>query len=222
MSFSAQTKTELCAIPVSRDCCAVAEAYGLLLFAHTFSHTEIAVVTANEALAKRVPPLLTRAFSASVQSQEKGAGGRVTLKITEEKQLRRIFSKLGYDWQYHMTYHLNRNIIEDDCCRAAFLRGVFLAAGTVAGPDKKIHLELATSHHALCREVMSLLLDMNVNPKFAMRKTVSLLYWKDEAGAEDFLTLIGAQHAAMELMQAKVENNCAIKSTAASIAKRRI
>lgn len=125
MSFSAQTKTELCAIPVSRDCCAVAEAYGLLLFAHTFSHTEIAVVTANEALAKRVPPLLTRAFSASVQSQEKGAGGRVTLKITEEKQLRRIFSKLGYDWQYHMTYHLNRNIIEDDCCRAAFLRGVF-------------------------------------------------------------------------------------------------
>lgn len=142
MSFSAQTKTELCAIPVSRDCCAVAEAYGLLLFAHTFSHTEIAVVTANEALAKRVPPLLTRAFSASVQSQEKGAGGRVTLKITEEKQLRRIFSKLGYDWQYHMTYHLNRNIIEDDCCRAAFLRGVFLAAGTVAGPDKKIHLEL--------------------------------------------------------------------------------
>ena len=81
MSFSAQTKTELCAIPVSRDCCAVAEAYGLLLFAHTFSHTEIAVVTANEALAKRVPPLLTRAFSASVQSQEKGAGGRVTLKI---------------------------------------------------------------------------------------------------------------------------------------------
>ena len=51
MSFSAQTKTELCAIPVSRDCCAVAEAYGLLLFAHTFSHTEIAVVTANEALA---------------------------------------------------------------------------------------------------------------------------------------------------------------------------
>ena len=68
MSFSAQTKTELCAIPVSRDCCAVAEAYGLLLFAHTFSHTEIAVVTANEALAKRVPPLLTRAFSAFAET----------------------------------------------------------------------------------------------------------------------------------------------------------
>lgn len=129
MSFSAQTKTELCAIPVSRDCCAVAEAYGLLLFAHTFSHTEIAVVTANEALAKRVPPLLTRAFSASVQSQEKGAGGRVTLKITEEKQLRRIFSKLGYDWQYHMTYHLNRNIIEDGCCRCCIFARRFSGGG---------------------------------------------------------------------------------------------
>ena len=58
MSFSAQTKTELCAIPVSRDCCAVAEAYGLLLFAHTFSHTEIAVVTAAaHAGVQRVRPV---------------------------------------------------------------------------------------------------------------------------------------------------------------------
>lgn len=137
MSFSAQTKTELCAIPVSRDCCAGGGGLWAAAVCAHVSHTEIAVVTANEALAKRVPPLLTRAFSASVQSQEKGAGGRVTLKITEEKQLRRIFSKLGYDWQYHMTYHLNRNIIEDDCCRAAFLRGVFLAAGTVAGRNRK-------------------------------------------------------------------------------------
>lgn len=205
MSFSSETKEELCRIPVSRDCCAAAEAYGLLLYAHTFSHTEIALVTSSEPLAKRIPPLFARAFGVAVTSQEKSAGGRITLKITDEMQLRRIFSVLGYDWKYHMSYHLNRNVIEEDCCRAAFLRGVFLAAGAVAGPDKKTHLEVTTAHHALCREVMSLMLDMDLMPKFATRKTVSMLYWKDSAGAEDFLTLIGAQHAAMQLMQAKVE-----------------
>ena len=205
MSFSSETKAELCRIPVSRDCCAVAEAYGLLLYAHIFSHTEISMVTSSEPLAKRLPPLLARAFGVAVTSQEKSAGGRITLRITDPVQLERIFSSLGYDWEYHMTYHLNRNVIEEDCCRAAFLRGGFLAAGTVAGPDKKTHLDISTSPHALCREVMSLMLDMELMPKFATRKTASLLYWKDTAGAEDFLTLIGAQHAAMQMMQAKVE-----------------
>lgn len=205
MSFSSETKAELCRIPVSRDCCAVAEAYGLLLYAHTFSHTEISMVTSSEPLAKRIPPLFARAFGVPVHPQEKSAGGRMTLQITDEMQIKRIFSVLGYDWKYHMSYHLNRNVIEEDCCRSAFLRGIFLSAGTVAGPDKKTHLEITTSHHALCREVMSLMLDMDLMPKFATRKTLSLLYWKDTAGAEDFLTLIGAQHAAMQMMQAKVE-----------------
>ncbi|MDO4174752.1 MAG: DNA-binding protein WhiA [Eubacteriales bacterium] len=205
MSFSSETKAELCRIPAGRECCAVAEAYGLLLYAHTFSHTEIAMVTSSEPLAKRIPPLFARAFGITVTAQEKSAGGRITYKITDEAQCRRVFSRLGYDWKYHMSYHLNRNVIEEDCCRAAFLRGVFLASGAVAGPDKKTHLEMTTAHHTLCREVMSLMLDMDLTPKLAVRETVSMLYWKDAAGAEDFLTLIGAQHAAMQLMQAKVE-----------------
>ncbi len=205
MSFSSETKAELCRIPVSRMCCAVAEAYGILLYAHTFSHTEICIVTSCEPLARRIPPLMARAFGVTVKLPEAGAGGRYAIKITDEAQLGRIFSALGYDLKYHLSYHLNRNVIEEDCCRASFLRGIFLAAGTVASPDKKTHLELTTPHHTLCREVMSLMLDMELSPKLAMRKSASLLYWKDTAGAEDFLTLIGAPHAALCMMEAKVE-----------------
>lgn len=204
MSFSSETKAELCRLPVSRMCCAVAEAYGILLYAHTFSHTEICMMTSCEPLARRIPPLFARAFGVTVRLPDVGAG-RITIKLTDPASLERIFSVLGYDFKYHMSYHLNRNVIEEDCCRAAFLRGIFLAAGSVAGPDKKTHLELTTSHHALCREVMSLMLDMNLAPKLATRKSASLLYWKDTAGAEDFLTLIGAPLSAMQMMQAKVE-----------------
>ena len=205
MSFSSETKAELCHIPVSRMCCAVAEAYGILLYAHLFSHTEICIITTSEPLARRIPPLFARAFGVTVKVLEAGASGRMTIKITDSKQLERIFFTLGYDVKYHVTYHLNRNVIEEDCCRAAFLRGIFLAAGTIASPDKKTHLELTTTHQVLCREVMSLMLDMELSPKLATRKSASLLYWKDTSGAEDFLTLIGAPLAAMQIMQAKAE-----------------
>ena len=205
MSFSSEIKAELCQIPVSRMCCAIAESYGILLYAHLFSHTEICIITSCEPLAKRIPPLFARAFGVTVRLPEAGAGGRFTIRLTEPKQIERIFDVFGYDMKYHLTYHLNRNVIEDDCCRAAFLRGIFLAAGTAASPDKKTHLELATSHQVLCREVMSLMLDMELSPKLAARKSVSLLYWKDTAGVEDFLTLIGAPLSAMQIMQAKAE-----------------
>ena len=40
MSFSSDVKAELCRSPVTRACCAVAEAYGVLLYANTFTHRE--------------------------------------------------------------------------------------------------------------------------------------------------------------------------------------
>ena len=44
MSFASEVKNELCRVPVSRHCCAVAEAYGVLLYCHTFTTREIRIV----------------------------------------------------------------------------------------------------------------------------------------------------------------------------------
>ena len=127
--------------------------------------------------------------------------------LTEPAQIGRVFDALGYDCKSHITYHINRNLLEEDCCIASFLRGAFLMGGTVAGPDKKSHLELKTTHQSLSGEETSLMLDLGLSPKQARRGSAYLLYFKDGASAEDFLTRIGAPHAAMELMQAKVEKN---------------
>ena len=51
MSFASEVKNELCRVPVSRHCCAVAEAYGVLLYCHTFTTREIRIVTACDAFA---------------------------------------------------------------------------------------------------------------------------------------------------------------------------
>ena len=55
MSFASEVKNELCRVPVSRHCCAVAEAYGVLLYCHTFTTREIRIVTACDAFAEYPP-----------------------------------------------------------------------------------------------------------------------------------------------------------------------
>ena len=205
MSFSTEVKNELCRVSMQRVCCTRAEAYGALLHASAFSHKEIRLNTENAAVARRLQALLQRAFFVVCEPQR--VGQKHQLIITGAEQIGRIFDALGYDRKSHITYHLNRNVLEEDCCIASFLRGAFLMAGTVAGPDKKSHLELKTARQSLAGEETSLLLDLGLSPKQMQRASAHILYFKDGTSVEDFLTRIGAPRAAMELMEAKVEKN---------------
>ena len=54
MSFSSDAKAELCRVPLTRRCCARAEAYGVLLYAGSFSPTEVRIVTESEDFAARL------------------------------------------------------------------------------------------------------------------------------------------------------------------------
>lgn len=205
MSFSTEVKNELCRVSMQRDCCTRAESYGALLHATVFSHREIRLSTENAAIARRLQALLQRAFFVACEPQQQGR--KYQLAVTDAAQISRIFDALGYDYKSHITYHLNRNELDEPCCLAAFLRGAFLMAGTVAGPDKKSHLELKCGHQSLAGEETSLLLDLGLSPKCVSRSSGELLYFKDSTSVEDFLTRIGAPHAAMALMEAKVEKN---------------
>ena len=62
MSFSANVKAELCREGLAKSCCAKAEAYGVLLYANTFSHREIKIITASPDFARRLPKLFDKAF----------------------------------------------------------------------------------------------------------------------------------------------------------------
>ena len=205
MSFSTEVKNELCRVSMQRVCCTRAEAYGALLHASAFSHKEIRLNTENAAVARRLQALLQRALFVVCEPQR--VGQKHQLILTGAEQIGRIFDALGYDRKSHITYHLNRNVLEEDCCIASFLRGAFLMAGTVAGPDKKSHLELKTARQSLAGEETSLLLDLGLSPKQMRRGSAHILYFKDGTSVEDFLTRIGAPRAAMELMEAKVEKN---------------
>ena len=83
MSFSSEAKNELRHVPLNRTCCARAEAYGVLLYCHTFDRREIRIITANDAFAQRLPKLFRRAFSLSFDHvPPEGAAGKRTFLIT--------------------------------------------------------------------------------------------------------------------------------------------
>jgi hypothetical protein len=106
-----------------------------------------------------------------------------------------------------LALHINFAMLEENCCRAAFLRGTFLAGGSVTDPRKGYHLELATSHQSVSREMLALMREMELEPKDAQRKGNSVIYFKQSDRIEEFLTVIGAPLSAMEIMNAKLEKD---------------
>ena len=208
MSFSSDAKTELCESRVNKKCCAVAECYGVLLYANTFSPREVRIITASRALAARLPKLFRRAFGVDFDGQPAaGASGKLTFLITDPDKLRLIFDHYGADIGSTLSHHVNFGVLEEDCCRVSFIRGAFLAGGSVTDPEKGFHLELATAHRSVSRETCSLLLDLGFEPREAERGGNALLYFKKADTIADFLTTIGATKAAMGVMTAKVEKD---------------
>ena len=208
MSFSGDVKKELCKTPLQRKCCALAEGYGVLLFAGGFSSTEVRIVTESEEFARRLPKLFAKAFGVRFDVlPEEGAAGKLVFRITEQKKLRMIWQTLGYDMEQHFALHVNFGILEESHCRAAYLRGAFLAGGSVTDPRKRYHLEFSTAHLQVGRETEALLRDVGFEPKNVMRSGNTVTYFKNSANIEDLLTLLGAPSAAMEIMSAKVEKS---------------
>ena len=206
MSFSSDAKRELCRDRMERRDAAAAECYGVLLYCHSFSPREIRIITASPDFAQRLPKLLKRAFSLAFdQLPPEGASGKQSFAVTDPKKLAQIFDAFGAEIGGTLSHHVNFGILEEDPCRAAFIRGAFLAGGSVTDPEKRYHLELATSHQSVSREVYSLLLDMGFSPKETSRAGNSLLYFKQADYIADFFTAIGAPGTAMAVMTAKVE-----------------
>lgn len=204
-SFAGKVKNELCRVPVQRLCCARAEAYGVLLYGNTFSPTEVRLITESVDFAARLPRLFQRAFGLKFDRLPEEERGKLIFGITDRSKLDRIINQLGYDPRQNLVLHVNFGLLEDECCRTAFLRGAFLAGGSVTDPEKRYHLELDTGHAQASREVAALLTEMGFLPHSVRRGGSSVIYFKQSEHIEDLLTTIGAPAAAMDIMTAKVD-----------------
>ena len=207
MSFSSDVKKELCRIAVHKRCCAVAECYGVLLYANTFTADELRIITANSEFAQRLPKLFSRAFGIKLIQEPGAKSGKQSFAVSAKADIRKIFKSFGSDSEGHLAHHINFVMLEDECCKVSFIRGAFLAGGSVIDPQKRYHLELVTPRRSVSRGVHALLLEMDMNPKDSARNGSYIIYFKQSEAIEDFLTTMGAPISAMDIMSAKIEKD---------------
>ena len=208
MSFSSDVKTEICRQFSEAGCCKKAECYGFLLFGKSFL-SGVSVNTEHGAAAHRMAELTAEATGCIVQIKtslsQKDGRSNYSLSI-DRGQTDKLLFCFG-----HSAKEINRRInwanLENDCCKAAFLRGVFLSCGTVTNPQKDYHLEFIVPYMNLSRDLVRMIEDiqeLEIQPSVVKRKGSYVVYMKESEQIADLLTYIGAPAAAMELMQVKM------------------
>ena len=207
ISFSGAAKAEVCRAVPQKYCCALAECFGILLFCNSFRADCIRIITESREFALSLPKLFKKAFHITFDSfPSLDAPGKLNFQITDPCKISTIMDTYGFDAKGTFCLHLNLPVVEESCCKMAFLRGAFLAGGSVTDPVKGYHLELTTTHQSVARETFSLMEEvLGFQPKTASRSGSQVLYFKQSDIISDVLTFLGAPVAAMGIMEAKLE-----------------
>jgi len=206
-SFSGNAKAEICRNIPQKRCCAMAQCFGILLFCNSFSAEGIRIITESREFAQMLPKLFKKAFNLNFDIQpERETSGKLIFQFLDPGKIGTVMTAYGFDPADTVSLHINLPVVEEDCCKAAFLRGAFLAGGSVTDPGKGYHMELATTHHFVAREGYALMQEvMGFYPKTASRGGGQVLYLKQSDLISDCLIYLGAPIAAMGIMEAKME-----------------
>lgn len=207
VSFSAGAKAEICRAVPQRRCCAIAQCFGVLLFCNSFTAESIRIITESREFSLLLPKLFKKAFGLTFDVQpDEETKGKLVYQINDSEKINRIMGAYGFDPSSTVSLHINLPVVEEECCKNAFLRGAFLAGGSVNDPAKAYHLELATCHHSVAREAYTFIQEvMGFYPKTSSRSGGQVLYLKNSELISDFLAFIGAPVAAMGIMEARLE-----------------
>ncbi len=183
-------------------CCRLAECCGLLFCGHTFSLRSISLLTEHPEVAARLSRLLRLCFDVPCTVTQRGATRPLTrLAVENPADRKKILIALGAypgapDWQ--------SGILRRSCCKNAFLRGAFLACGSVGEPQKGYHAEFVAGSSAAADLLSSLLDRRHLPPRRTTRGRAQVLYYKDSDVIEDLLTLLGATNHTLALMHVKI------------------
>ncbi len=207
ISFSGNAKAEICRYMPVKHCCALAECFGILLFCNAFAASGIRIITESREFAAILPKLFKKAFGVAFDTMPEGEpAGKLNFQITDRNKIKQIMAAYGFDPKDTLSLHLNLPVVEEDCCKAAFLKGAFLAGGSVTDPVKGYHMEFMTTHGSVARECNSLMHEaLAFQFKSAVRGGGHVLYLKQSDLISDVLTYLGAPIAAMGIMEAKLE-----------------
>ena len=204
MSFSSELKSELANAENLSSCCFHAQVYGLVLFAH-FSKYNFSITTENSDVFSLYLSYLKDYCEVEPVISETGTK-KLTAYLKTDKDKEKAFEKFGHTSK-EATLRINRANISEECCPAAFLRGVFLSCGTVTDPERGYHLEFVVPYKRLSADLMKFMDELGLNPKYIVRKGNHIIYFKDSESIEDILAIMGAANASLYIMNVKIEKD---------------
>lgn len=207
MSFATETKNELARFTPEKKCCMLAEIAGFMRVAGSIGLAgggkfRILMTTVNPAVARHYKTLIKTYFSIDTEVE---VGRMSTLKknneyilsIGPENLSEQILRETGIlmvkEGMNVISDGIYDGLIKSKCCRRAYLRGAFLAAGTINNPEKSYHFEIKANTEALARDIRRLMNTFtDINAKTIARKKGYGVYLKKGEQVRDTLGIMEA------------------------------
>lgn len=218
MSFSSQVKEELSRQISSARHCQIAEIAAILSLCGRIhideeDHFSIRIHTENVAVARKYFTLLKKAFNIRTDiSIRRNAflkkNRTYTVMVREHEEAVRILeaAKLVDEYgEVGENLSVVRNlVIQNDCCRRAFIRGAFLAAGSISDPEKFYHYEIACTSMEKAKQLQEVIATFFIDAKIVVRKKYYVVYIKEGSQIVELLGLMEAHVALMDLENIRI------------------
>ncbi len=212
LSFAALTKKELTMVE-SQPCCEKAEMSALIRMNGSVQLSSKKVVldisTENAAIARRVYSLLKKYYQVHIEllvrkkmrlKKNNVYIVRIPNRVQEILKDLRIVSE-----GFIFTDGIDKEIVGKNCCKRAYLRGAFMAGGSVNNPEgSSYHLEIASMYEEHCKALVDLAGEFHLNARCIERKKGFILYIKEGEKIIEFLSLIGAHQALFKFEDVRI------------------
>lgn len=200
MSFSGNVKEELAKhIPAARHCL-LAELAAISAMSGTFGKDGageeiLHIHTENIAVARKCFTLLEKTFNIGSE-----VSAYTSVRSNPEKG-----SNMYYLLAQGEGLKAVRNAsVQAVCCKRAYLRGAFLASGSMSDPSKSYHFEVVCATEEMAQYLQQLMLGFDTDAKIVCRKKSYVVYLKDGTGIADMLNVMEAHVALMELENVRI------------------
>jgi len=201
MSFSSQIKSEMEKEISSARHCQIAELSALYKFCNKEEGQNEGIIvfsSENELAIRKCFTLLKKTFNMYKEiswSEEvcRKKGSLYTLRVEDERLVKDIDEALtsGY-------------VLQKSCCRRAYIRGAFLAIGSISDPEKSYHLEYVCQCEDEANQLIELLQSFDIEAKTVVRKKYLVVYVKDGTQIVDVLNVMGAHVAMMDFENTRI------------------
>ncbi|GAA0448728.1 MAG: DNA-binding protein WhiA [Bacillota bacterium] len=212
MSFASEIKKELTAIDID-DCCMHAELAALIRMNGAISLSKqeytLDVQTENAAIARRIYTLIKSTYALPVELlvRKKMKLKKNNVYIVRLKEdVRSLLKDLNILQEpYTFTRNISERYVKKSCCKRAYLRGAFLAGGSINNPEtSSYHLEVFNFYQEHNDALCDLLNAFDLHARKLERKNGYIVYMKEAEKITEFLSIIGAHNALFKFEDVRI------------------